>query len=101
VRAVLLSRWAELTTNSLQGQKRASELPRTAHTDGFLGKRRVLPFEYFTVVRVDRRGKKVNLCAAREINGRQRTIKRGLTLGLPHPPAAFRGREARTPKVSL
>jgi hypothetical protein len=33
VRAVLSSRWAELTTNSSQGEKRASELPRTARAD--------------------------------------------------------------------
>jgi hypothetical protein len=72
-----------------------------AHADACLGKRRVLPFENFTVVRVDRRGKKVNLRVTREIIGRQRTIKRGLTLGLPHPTAAIRRREARTPKVLL
>jgi hypothetical protein len=33
VRAVPFSRWAELTTNSSQGEKRASELPRTARAD--------------------------------------------------------------------
>jgi hypothetical protein len=77
VRAVLLSRWVELTTNSLQGEKRASELPQMAHADTCLGKRRVLPFENFTVVSIDRRGKKVNLRVTREIIGRQHTIKRG------------------------
>jgi hypothetical protein len=33
VRAVLSSRWAELMTNSSQGEKRASELSRTARAD--------------------------------------------------------------------
>jgi hypothetical protein len=70
VRAVLPFRWAELTTNPSQGEKRASELPRTAHADARPGKRRALPLENFTVVRGDRRGKKVNLRAAHEINGR-------------------------------
>jgi hypothetical protein len=41
-----------------------------AHADTCLGKRRVLPFEKFTVVRVDHRGKKVNLRVTREIIGR-------------------------------
>jgi hypothetical protein len=70
MRAVLPSRWAELMTDSLQGEKWASELPRTAHADARPGKRRVLPFGSFTVVRGDHQGKKVNLHAAREINGR-------------------------------
>jgi hypothetical protein len=47
-------------TNSSQGEKRASELPRTAHADADPSKRHVLPFENFTVVRGCRRGKKVN-----------------------------------------
>jgi hypothetical protein len=70
VRAVLSSRWAELTTNSSQGEKRASELPRAAHADADPSKRRVLPFGNFTVVRGDRRGKKVNLPTTGEIIGR-------------------------------
>jgi hypothetical protein len=70
VRVVPSSRWAELTTNSSQGKKRASELPRTAHTDADPSKRRVLHFGTFTVVRGDRQGKKVNLHATREIIGR-------------------------------
>jgi hypothetical protein len=70
VRAVLPSRWAELTTDSFQGEKRTSELPRTAHADARPGKRRDLPFRSFTVVRSDYRGKKVNLLDARGINGR-------------------------------
>jgi hypothetical protein len=61
VRAVLSSRWVELTTNSSQGEARASELPRTAHADAGPRKRRVLPFGDFTVVRGYRWGKKVNL----------------------------------------
>jgi hypothetical protein len=70
MRAILLSRWTELTNNSLQGEKWASELPRTAHANACQGKRRVQPFENFTVVRVDRQGKNINLCVAREIIGR-------------------------------
>jgi hypothetical protein len=61
VRAVPSSRWAELTTNSPLGEKRASELPRTANADADPSKRCVLPFGNFTVVRGCRRGKKVNL----------------------------------------
>jgi hypothetical protein len=52
------------------GRKRASELPRTDHADARQGKKHVLPFGIFTVVRGGRRGKKVNLRVAREINGR-------------------------------
>jgi hypothetical protein len=70
MRAVLPSRWAELTTDSLQGEKRTSKLPRTAHADARPGKRRDLPFGSFTVVRGDYQGKKVNLHDARGINGR-------------------------------
>jgi hypothetical protein len=61
MRAVPSSRWAELTTNLSQGEKRASELPRTAHAGADPSKRRVLPFGDFTIVRGGRRGKKVNL----------------------------------------
>jgi hypothetical protein len=61
VRAVPSPRWAELTTNLPQGEKRASEHPQTAHAGADSSKRRVLPFGYFTVVRGGRRGKKVNL----------------------------------------
>jgi hypothetical protein len=70
VRAVLSSRWAELTTDSLQGEKRTSELPRTAHADTRPCKRCDLPFGSFTVVRDDYLGKNVNLHGARGINGR-------------------------------
>jgi hypothetical protein len=70
VKAVPSYRWAELTTNSSQGEKRASELPRTAHADANPSKRRVLPFGNFTIVRGDRRGKKVNCHATHEIIGR-------------------------------
>jgi hypothetical protein len=61
VRAVPPPRWAELTTNIPQGEKRASELPRTAHAGADPSKKRVLPFGDFTVVRGGCRGKKVNL----------------------------------------
>jgi hypothetical protein len=67
--AVPSSRWTELTTNSSQGEKRASELPRTAHTDVDPSKRRVLPFGNFTVVRGCRWGKKVNLLVTGAIIG--------------------------------
>jgi hypothetical protein len=70
VRVVLPFRWAELTIKPSQGEKLASELPRTAHADARQGKRRVLPFGNFTVVRGDHQGKKVNLRVAREINER-------------------------------
>jgi hypothetical protein len=60
VRAVLTSRWVELTTNPSQGEEWASELPRTAHADADLSKRRALPFEDLTVVRSCYRGKTVN-----------------------------------------
>jgi hypothetical protein len=46
-------------------------------------------------VRGDRRGKKVNLHATHEIIRRLRTIKRGLTLGLPHPTAVIYNHETR------
>jgi hypothetical protein len=69
VRVVPSLRWAELTTNSSQGEKRASELPRTAHADVDPSKRGVQPIGNFTVVRGDHRGKKVNLHATREIIG--------------------------------
>jgi hypothetical protein len=58
VRVVLPPRWAELTTNSLQGEKRTSELSRTAHADAHPGRRRELPFGSFTVVRGDYQGKR-------------------------------------------
>jgi hypothetical protein len=61
VRAVPSPRWAELTTNPPQGEKRASKLPRTAHAGADPSKRRVLPFEDFTIVRGGHWGKKVNL----------------------------------------
>jgi hypothetical protein len=93
VRVVPTFRWAELTTNSSQGEKWASELPRTAHADANPSTRRVLPFGNFIVVGGDRRGKKVNLHATSEIIGRLRTIKRGLTLGLPHPTAVIYSHE--------
>jgi hypothetical protein len=95
VRVVPSSRWAELTTNSSQGEKRASELPWMAHADVNPSKRRVLPFGNFIVVRGDRWGKKVNLHATREIIGRLRTIKRGLTLGLPHPAVVIYSHKTR------
>jgi hypothetical protein len=60
VRAVLTSRWAELTTNPSRGEEWASELPWTAHADADPSKRRVLPFENFTVVRSCYWGKMVN-----------------------------------------
>jgi hypothetical protein len=69
VRAVPSLRWAELTTNSSQGEKWASELPQTTHADADPSKRRVLPFENFTVVRGCRRGKKVNLLTTSAIIG--------------------------------
>jgi hypothetical protein len=69
VRVVLSSRWAELTTNSSQGEEWASELLRTAHADADLSKRRVLPFENFTIVRSCRRGKLVNLLVTGAIIG--------------------------------
>jgi hypothetical protein len=46
-------------------------------------------------------GKKVKTCVIREIIRLRRTIKGGLTLGLPHPTAAIDRREACTPAVSL
>jgi hypothetical protein len=70
VRAVPSLRWAELTTNSSQGEKRASELPQTAYADADLSKRCVLPLGNFTVVRGGRRGKKVNLPITGAIIGR-------------------------------
>jgi hypothetical protein len=69
VRAVLPFKWAKLMTKPSQGEKRATELPRTAHADARQGKRRVLPFGNFIVVRGGRRGKKVHLRVAREISG--------------------------------
>jgi hypothetical protein len=69
VRAVLSSRWAELTTNSSQVEEWASELPRTAHADADPSKRRAPPFENFTVVRSCRRGKTVNLLVTGAIIG--------------------------------
>jgi hypothetical protein len=54
-----------------------------------------------TVERFVCRGKKVKTRVSREIIGRRRTIKGGLTLGLPHPAAATDIQEACTPVVSL
>jgi hypothetical protein len=69
VRAVLSLRWAELTTNSSQGEEWASELPQTAHADADPSKRRALPLENFTVVRSCHRGKTVNLLVTGAIIG--------------------------------
>jgi hypothetical protein len=85
VRAVLSSRWAELMTNSSQGEEWASELPRTAHADADPSKRRALPFENFTIVRSCHRGKTVNLLVTDAIIGAYSLYKGGRSLGCPTP----------------